>query len=386
MTSDRLQCAVLTPPGRGAVATVGVRGHAALAAVARRFRPASGRALESYPAGRILFGRFQLADGLEEELVVGLVSADQVEVHCHGGAAVVQAIAEALVAAGCRLIDDRQWAACEQPDAIAAAALLALGQARTERTAAVLLDQYRGALRVAVAEEIRHLASGEGRTASAALERLLSRRELGLHLTAPWKVVLAGRPNAGKSSLMNCIIGYERAIVFEQPGTTRDVLTASTAIDGWPIELADTAGLRAAEGAIETEGIERAWAEISAADAVLLVADTTAVWDAELFVEVAKQAKRVLVVHTKCDLQLPSDGRSAGIAVSAKNGSGIEALCGGIAELLVPDPPLPGEAVPFTDGQIQSFREAAGSMDRGDLPTARDALQAILQPRATSAE
>jgi tRNA modification GTPase len=87
-------------------------------------------------------------------------------------------------------------------------------------------------------------------------------------------VVIAGPPNVGKSSLINALLGYQRAIVFDQPGTTRDVLTATTAIDGWPVELADTAGIREGDDAIETEGVARALAEIRAADLVVEV------WDA----------------------------------------------------------------------------------------------------------
>jgi tRNA modification GTPase len=159
-------------------------------------------------------------------------------------------------------------------------------------------------------------------------------------------------------------------------------LTASTAIDGWPIDLADTAGLRAAEEPIETEGVARAWAEIAAADAVLFVADTTADWDWEQFAEVANQAKRLLVVHNKSDLLPPDNRRPTGIAVSAKNGSGIEALCGAIAELVVPNPPPAGEAVPFTQEQIRLFREAAASLDRGDLSAARTMVIAVGRLRA----
>ena len=80
--------------------------------------------------------------------------------------------------------------------------------------------------------------------AAARIREWLAWEDFGLHLTRPWNVVLAGRPNVGKSSLINALLGYTRSIVFDQPGTTRDVVTAATAIDGWPIELSDTAGLR----------------------------------------------------------------------------------------------------------------------------------------------
>src|SRR5688572_29988650 len=152
MTNHKPVCAVLTPPARGAVATIGVRGRGAASAVAQRFCPASGQPLESFSTGRVVFGRFRLAAGANEELVVGLVGPDRVEVHCHGGRAAVMAIASALVEEGCRITDAAEWMAGEQPDPLAAAALLALGHARTERTAAVLLDQFRGALRAATEE------------------------------------------------------------------------------------------------------------------------------------------------------------------------------------------------------------------------------------------
>ena len=152
----------------------------------------------------------------------------------------------------------------------------------------------------------------------------------------------------------------------------------STAIDGWPIELADTAGLRAAEGQIEAEGVARALAEILAADAVLFVADTAADWEVERFTKVAGEAKRLLVIHNKSDLlPSPDDGRPPGVAASAKTGSGIEELCGAIAELLVPDPPLLGKAVPFTEQQVAGLRDAEVCLGRGQLSAAQAALLAL---------
>src|SRR5262245_30914680 len=92
--------ALLTPPGRGAVATIGVRGPRAGEIVVRRFTPAAGRPLTNYPVGRVLFGRFRLEGSAAEEVVVGFISAEEAEVHCHGGMAAAQAVAAALVAEG----------------------------------------------------------------------------------------------------------------------------------------------------------------------------------------------------------------------------------------------------------------------------------------------
>ena len=113
------------------------------------------------------------------------------------------------------------------------------------------------------------------------IDALLARERLGRHLTRPWSVVLAGRTNVGKSSLMNALAGYGRAIVHHAPGTTRDAVALATAIDGWPVELCDTAGLRAADDAVERAGIERARQRLAQADLVVLVADRSVPWSAE---------------------------------------------------------------------------------------------------------
>ncbi len=379
--------AVLTPPGRAAIATIAVRGFEAIAVVSRLFRPASGKRLAVFPVGRTVFGRFETAAVTSEDLVVGLLAPDALEIHCHGGLAAVQAICESLVAAGAAQLPPDTWIQQQESDSIAADALLALAEARTERTAAILLDQYRGALRRELATIDNSLVNDDVTSAKTALNQLLGKAELGLHLTNPWKIVLAGRPNAGKSSLMNAIVGYERSIVFHQPGTTRDVLTATTAIDGWPIELSDTAGLRVVEQTflsaathprsdpIEFEGIARAQSQIAAADLVLLVADTTAHWDGKLYEEIARGARRPpLIVHNKCDLAAPSADRPAGIQTSAITAHGIDKLCQAIASALVDQPPAPGVAVPFTADQIAALQTAAQQLQSGEVAAARQQL------------
>ena len=179
-----------------------------------------------------------------EDVVLRCLSAEAVEVHCHGGRRRWRRSERALVAGGCRLLAWDDGLAARKTTPIARAARLALAEARTQRTAAILLDQYGGALRRAFAEIDAAVAQKAAERAAEMVERLLARAPLGRHLTTPWQVVLAGRPNVGKSSLINALLGYTRAIVHHSPGTTRDVVTAVTAIDGWPVELSDTAGLR----------------------------------------------------------------------------------------------------------------------------------------------
>jgi tRNA modification GTPase len=146
-------------------------------------------------------------------------------------------------------------------------------------------------------------------------------------------VVIAGRPNAGKSSLLNRLAGYDAAIVTAIAGTTRDVVRVPVAIDGMPLHVLDTAGLRAAGDAIEEEGMRRARAEIERADRVLFVIDAAEDPAAEAFREERARLPQdvpVTLVLNKCDLA-PSLQRSPGVTppqvcVSALTGAGIEEL------------------------------------------------------------
>jgi tRNA modification GTPase len=179
-------------------------------------------------------------------------------------------------------------------------------------------------------------------------------------------VVIAGRPNVGKSSLTNRIVGYERALVFDQPGTTRDVVWASTAIDGWPVELADTAGIRSGSGDIESQGIERARAQLAAADLVVLVTDARGPCTEEDLALMAEWPEALLVAN-KVDLCAGRASDSA-IATSAKTGEGVERLLEEIARRLMPDIANEGDeergvGVPFTVRQQQHLQAAADALD-----------------------
>ena len=131
-----------------------------------------------------------------------------------------------------------------ETDPIRAAAIALLADARTERTAAILLDQYNGAWGRALANIRTSLSAARTASAAAQIQSLLRLEPLAAHLVQPWRVVVIGPPNVGKSSLTNALLGFQRTIVHDQPGTTRDAVAIQLAIDGWPVELVDTAGLR----------------------------------------------------------------------------------------------------------------------------------------------
>jgi len=336
-TKPTLQVIQLTPPGRGAVAVLRIEGPAAVEAAARRLW-FSGRRAEDVPRQPRL-ARFDHPRG--EEVIVRRVDADAVE-----------AIAERFCADGGRRVGWREWLQRQPRGWIAAM----LADAPTERAAAVLLDQYNGAFEAELAALRRLADAGQWEQVRRRGDILLGRAALGRHLVRPWRVTLAGRPNVGKSSLLNALAGFQRAIVHHEPGTTRDAVTLQTAIDGWPVELCDTAGLRGEGGPIERAGIELARRRIAQSDLILLVGDRSAPWSAE------DQALRddlstALLAHNKCDLPAAEGPRPEGLCVSALTGEGVARLLSEISRRLVPAPPPPGAAVPLNAEQCEAVRQ-----------------------------
>lgn len=351
-----MNAVLLTPPGRGAVAVVELRGVGAAALVAKHFVSATGAAPD-LPLDRIRFGRWHTVnDDAGEELVVCRRGEELFEIHCHGGAAASSAILEGLRQDGCAIVDWTERLAESGDDPIAVEARTTLARATTVRTAAVLVDQLGGALRRALDEVTQLLERGDGATARARLDRLLANAAVGLRLTEPYRVVLTGRPNVGKSSLINALVGYRRAVVFDEPGTTRDVVTAGAVFDGWPIELSDTAGIRSATDELESAGIAAARRRLAEADLVVAVFDLGEPWFAADDAMLAEH-RQAIIVHNKADMPTTNDiRRPAGLHVSAVSGTGIDELIATIVARLVPHPPAPGEAVPFTPRQVDELR------------------------------
>src|SRR5439155_7912555 len=122
----------------------------------------------------------------------------------------------------------------------------------------ILLDQFAGSLEGSLRKVLDCLEGKDIQQACRLLQGLHAQARIGRHLTQPFRVAVAGAPNVGKSSLVNALAGYSRTIISPTPGTTRDLLTVPIALDGWPVELIDTAGLRAAVEPLEQQGIERA--------------------------------------------------------------------------------------------------------------------------------
>ena len=340
--------AIATAPGRGGVAVVRVSGPDAWAVAAK----VTGRTLAADDAGRFFRARFaDVDDGLM--LVFrgprSYTGEDAVELQGHGGSVTPRRVLEACLAAGARLARRGEFTLRAflngRLDLSEAEAVIDLVDARTTRAAADAFARLGGALSrpferlyadaLDLSSRLEHaLDFDEGElppsfaedTAAqlAALrqrtERLIATAREGRLLREGALVVLAGAPNAGKSSLMNALLGTDRAIVADAAGTTRDSIEEGLQIGPWLVRLTDTAGLRAASDAVEAEGVERAEALIAKADLVVAL-------DCDI--------PGALRIHAKCDLD-PLSGLNGlnGLKVSAKTGEGLDALKAAIAARL----------------------------------------------------
>jgi tRNA modification GTPase len=351
--------AIATPPGRSAVALLRVSGPEAflvLRRVAPGLDPDAGPRVQRLGAIR----HPESGELLDRGLVAcfpgphSYTGEDTVELTTHGGAVAPQLVLDALLAAGCRPALPGEFTRRAylngRMDLLQAEAVIDLidGGSRALHRAALhqmdrglsrRVEELRAALigtealiiyAIDFPEEdeppvpparIRAAAADAG----ARIDRLLATAPEGALLREGALVVLAGRPNSGKSSLFNALLGMERAIVTEIPGTTRDALEALAAVDGYPFRLVDTAGLRETNDRVEGMGIEVARRYLAAADVVLFCVEVGRDPDPDESTFLAGVGEgRALLVRTKADLD--DAGPAAGIAVSANTGAGLPEL------------------------------------------------------------
>ncbi len=353
--------AVATPPGRGAIGVVRISGArvpevargllgdlpAPRTAALRQFRDAAGAAIDT---GLALY--FPGPHSYTGEPLL--------ELHGHGGPVVLELLVARALALGCRRARAGEFTERAflngKLDLAQAEAVIDLIDAASGAGARAALRSLQGefsravhalveavtALRAYVeaaidfAEEEIDMLSEQGLAGRCAqldaqFVALLAASHQGRLLTEGLTVVIAGRPNAGKSTLLNRLAGHEAAIVSEQPGTTRDLLRERVLIDGMPVQFIDTAGLRAGGGAIEVEGMRRARAAMGMADRVLFLVDTAADPTGASLADLREQLPAdipVTLVYNKCDLlsgTAPAD-TTAGIHISAATGAGVDAL------------------------------------------------------------
>lgn len=356
----------LTPNVPAAIATIAVEGPDVADWISQHVE--LSRPLNEI--GRIHYGLWAIqltSDATQQEqVVVCLRSNTLVEVSSHGGSAVVRTIMNDLCAAGAQ--EAGSLTARDRKSRIEQAAEAALLKATTDQAAGILLDQLGGSLSRALEGIRATVAEGDVASASTCIDTLLTHRRFGLHLSSPWRIVLAGPPNVGKSSLINSVIGTRRSIVHDQPGTTRDWVEAETSLGGWPVSITDTAGIRHASESIEQQGIQLAGEQIDTADIVVLVVDSTAGWQTTHDVIVGRSSlaeQDLLIAWNKVDdldskpSQVPNKSiknaaehnvRLSNIRIvetSCEAAPGTAPLTGALIDMITSDQPGSGDAVPF---------------------------------------
>ncbi|QEH37878.1 tRNA modification GTPase MnmE [Aquisphaera giovannonii] len=362
---------------------VQVWGPGAVRAVEACFRPARGGGLMLGPAGRLRLGRMGRGAGDEVVAVVLEGEPPAVEIQCHGGPAATELVLEALEGAGVGRAGVEQWAAAQAATRIRAEALVDLPHAPTLRAAEILAEQAGGALDRELEGLDAEIRGGRLDRAIGRADRLLADGRVGVRLREGWRAILAGAPNVGKSRLLNALAGFRRAIVAPTPGTTRDVVTATAAFDGWPVLLADTAGQRAAEDPVERHGIDRARRMADSADLVVLVLDLSRPLEESLGVASGWPRGRSLVVANKADLPAawgldePSLRGLRALRVSAERGDGLDDLTAAIAKAIVPGPPAPCAGVPFRARQVEGLGRVRAALRAGDVAAAIRAIESL---------
>ncbi|MDP2640171.1 MAG: tRNA uridine-5-carboxymethylaminomethyl(34) synthesis GTPase MnmE [Betaproteobacteria bacterium] len=355
--------AIATAPGRGGIGVVRVSGKSLLPLVQALLgaTPAPRRALRT-----AFFDAHGAAidDGIALYFPAprSYTGEDLLELQGHGGPVVMQMLLKRCLELGARLAGPGEFTRRaflnDKLDLAQAESVADLIEAATDSAARCALRSLRGEFSAAIEELVRQLielrmlveatldfpeeeldpldrADVKGRHArlTGAIETALKKSRQGSLLRTGLQVVLAGRPNVGKSSLLNRLAGEELAIVTAIPGTTRDSVRQAIHIDGVPLNIVDTAGLRDAQDEVERMGIARTWSEIGKADVVLLLVDARAgvtKRDLELVERVPQGAKRVFV-HNKIDLagnapRVQRGETSTSLHLSAKTGAGMDLL------------------------------------------------------------
>jgi len=352
--------AVATPPGRGGVGCVRLSGPRAHPLAESLFRPAASRAV-----GALRFGRFVGCDGtpvdhgylVRFEAGRSFTGEPAAELWAHGSPAVLREIVAVALAAGARAAGPGEFTYRAlrhgRLDLTRAEAVRDLVEARTVWQARTAFAQSEGSLarRLAPLQEtlldlaaraeaaVEFVDEAETRWASEAFGHALAaateqaatlRRAMrtGRRAREGAQVAITGLPNVGKSSLFNALLARERAIVSEIPGTTRDTLEDAVDLDGLPVGLVDTAGIRRSTDPVESEGVRRARVALAESDLVMFVLDASRpVETAEAEVLRDLDPSRSLVIGNKADLPKSIGSLPRGtLEVSARTGAGLEAL------------------------------------------------------------
>ncbi len=417
--------AISTGNTLSAIGILRVSGAECFSICGRAFRAADGRALEAQPPRKMVLGELLDAQGRAIDQVLAVrfpgphsyTGEDSVEFHCHGSPVVLSEGLRALFAAGARQAGRGEFTKRAflngNLDLTQAEAVIDLIEAETADAARNAVEQLGGSLRRRIGriydgllditsrfyavvdypdEDIEDLQREDiARTltqAESALRELLSTFSRGQILRQGVPTAILGRPNVGKSSLLNALLGYDRAIVTDVAGTTRDTVEEKAVVGGVLLRLIDTAGIRDAGDAVERIGVERAMDAAGRAELALLVLDGSQPLtdEDEAAIAAAGQSRRRLVLVNKSDLPQAlersclSERFGSVIPISAREGEGLTALEDAVSALF-PAGEAPAGQILTNARQAEAVGRAAGTIGR-----ARAALEAGITPDAVLTE
>lgn len=395
--------AIATAPGEGGISIIRISGPHALAVADAVFRCRPPLPSQREPF-TVTPGHVVEADGsvVDEALLLvfhaprSFTREHVVELQGHGGPAVTRRVLHRVLAAGARSAEPGEFTRRAflngRLDLVQAEAVLDLIRARTDRAAAAAVDQLRGGLTHQLTErfdQLLLLAANLEATLDFSdqelpdnlldqlVDRVVEQEDKLDSLLSTWTeghllrdgatLVIAGRPNVGKSTLLNALLGRDRAIVSDQPGTTRDTIEEGLVLQGIALNIVDTAGLRETDCAIEKEGIRRTEDRMSRADLFLYVLDASLPIASEDVARITSlDPARTLVIVNKQDIAadqpLPLPAAYTAILTSLKQGTGLDTLQDEIAAHLHAGPASSIQHAAISERHRALLQQAAGHL------------------------